>query len=95
MSEIDMWSTLVGFLMPALVAVINKYTWPSWLKGIVAVVSCIIAGGVTAWLSGDINGMPLVKSILIVLVATLGSYHVWWKPTGIAPAIEKSTSTEQ
>lgn len=90
MDHLTMWSALVGALLPALVALVNREHWPAWAKGLTAVASSAVAGGVTAWLSGDLTGATWLQSTLIVAGATLASYRLWWHPTGVAATIEQA-----
>jgi hypothetical protein len=88
MTDQDMWALLVGALLPAGVAAINRVAWPSWLKGVVAVVVSVLAGGVTVYLTGQLNGLAWTRAALVVAFAALAAYRTWWHPTGIARAIE-------
>jgi VIT1/CCC1 family predicted Fe2+/Mn2+ transporter len=90
-NNLAMWSALVGALLPALVAFVNREHWPAWAKGLTAVASSVVAGGVTAWLSDGFTGKTWLQSALIVVGAALASYRLWWHPTGVAPAIERAT----
>lgn len=92
MTDLDLWTLLVGAGMPPLVALVNQPRWPSWKRAIVSVVACLVAAGVTLWLGGGLRGASVVRGVLLVLVAALGSYHSWWKPSGIAPALERATA---
>jgi VIT1/CCC1 family predicted Fe2+/Mn2+ transporter len=92
MSNLAMWSALVGTLLPLVVAFINRCNWPAGAKAIVAVLTSAIAGAVTAWLNGELAGRDVTTAILIVATATVTSYHGFWKPTGVAPKLEEATS---
>jgi len=92
MSDLDMWALIVGALLPAVVAAVNRVNWPSWLKGVVAIAVSIVAGGVTALLTGQLTGVTWVHAALIVAGAALASYRLWWHPTGIALAIERTVN---
>ena len=92
MSNLTMWSALVGALMPPVVAVVNRPTWRGWQKGAVTVAACAVAAAGTAYLNGTFSGADLTQSVLIVAGTTLGAYRLFWHPTGIAPAIEQATS---
>jgi hypothetical protein len=92
MDDLTMWSLLVGVLLPPLVAVVNREHWMAAVKGLVTVGSSIAAGGVTAYLGGALTGGTWLHAALVVAVAAVGSYHAWWKPTDIAPAIEEATT---
>jgi hypothetical protein len=91
-SNLDMWSALVGFLLPPVVAVANRPTWPSWARAGVTVAGCVLAALGTAWLNGTFDGGDLTRSALVVGFAAFGTYRAFWHPSGIAPAIEKATS---
>jgi hypothetical protein len=91
-SNLDMWSALVGSLMPPVVAVANRPTWRPWVKGAVTIGSCLVAAVVTAYLNGTASGGDLTRSGLVVALTAVGTYRVFWRPSGIAPAIEKATS---
>lgn len=81
----------VGFLLPLLVSAIVGVVWPSWLKGVVVLVSSLAAGGVTAWASGDLTGATFGENALIVVGAAIAAFKLFWQPTGIAPWLEKVT----
>jgi hypothetical protein len=87
-----MWSLIVGFFMPPVQAVIQQAHWPSQVRAGVNFVACAIAGAGVAFFQGDFTGRRFVESALVVLVTTIAVYKGTWKPTGLAPAIEKRTS---
>jgi ABC-type xylose transport system permease subunit len=91
LSDLDLWSGLVGFLMPALIAALVQSHWSSQVKGAATVGVCIVGGGVTAWLTGYLHGITVIRAILVVLGAALVFYQIFWKPSKIAPSIEKAT----
>ena len=91
MSDLEMWSLLVGVLLPIVVATINRSVWPGWAKAAVVIVTSSAAGGVTAWLTGVLTGGTWLHSALVVGVAAVGSWRVFWRPSGIGPAVERAT----
>lgn len=93
MNNLAMWSVIVGFAMPALIALINQTRWTKPLKGLVAFILCVLAAFVTVWLRGELTGATWTTSTLIVFGAAITTYHTWWRPSGIAPSIEAATST--
>lgn len=92
LSDLEMWSALVGALMPPLIAIVNQSHWSKAWRGIISVASCVVAAAVTCWLRGDLSAGNYAHSVLVILTAALGSYHVFWRPSSIAPAIEVATS---
>lgn len=90
--SIAMWGLIVGFLMPPIIAVLNRQNWPSATKAVCAFITCLVAAAGTAYLAGDLkNESDYVTAALTVFGAAMLTYHQWWKPSGIAPKIEAST----
>ena len=87
---VESWASLVGIFLPAVVAFINRVDWKSWLKAVVALGSSIVAGTVTALLSGDFTGANWMKAIGLVFAASQLAYMTWWKGSGISEWIEKT-----
>lgn len=93
MDNLVMWSLIVGFLLPNLVAVLQRPTFSKPLRtGIMAAVS-IVGGAATAYFSGDFNGVDITTSVLVTGVAAITFYKGFWQPSGVAPAIESATSS--
>lgn len=93
MTDLQMWSLIVGFFMPLAIALVQQPRWSNAARAAVMFVLCAVAGAVTAYLNGDLeNGRSLVSSVLLVLVTTISMFKGLWKPTGVAPAIESATS---
>ncbi|MFJ8606389.1 hypothetical protein ACIRH0_04245 [Streptomyces sp. NPDC093675] len=47
----------------------------------------------TAYFAHSFDGKLIVTDILIAALAIGVAYHTLWKPSGIAPRIERATST--
>lgn len=92
MTDLDMWSAIVGFAVPPLVAVFIQSSWPSWVKALFTFGVCALGGGVTAALTGYIEGMSPARSVLVVLFSALAFYRTFWRPSTIAPKIEAATN---
>lgn len=90
--DLVMWSGLVGFGMPPLVAIINQATWASWVRAIVTLLLCVAAGAGTAYFDGNLTGQRWTTAALIVATAAIASYRMFWRPSGIAPGIEAATT---
>ncbi len=84
-----MWATLVGFLLPNAVALVNRPQFSPTVKAIITLIVCLIAGGGTAYLNGAFTDRGVISSVLVVGIMTLLTYQTIWKPSGIAPAIER------
>jgi ABC-type uncharacterized transport system permease subunit len=91
-SNLQISSAFVGFVMPLVVSLVNQTHWRPQIKGLVAILVSLVASFLTSWIAGDLNGKSFATSFLIVLGATLTTYRVFWKPTGIADSVEKATT---
>lgn len=92
LTDLDLWSALVGVGMPPLVAVVVSSRWQPWQRGLMALIMCVAAGLATTWIAGDLQGVTPVRSVLVVATATFGSYRRWWHTTGITKKIEDKTT---
>lgn len=92
MTNQDMYAAILGTVMPAIIAFVNQRRWPNWVRGLVALGLSIITGFLASYFRGNVFGGDWVRTALVVATAAVVSYHVWWKPSTIAPAIEVATS---
>lgn len=87
-----LWSTVVGFALPPVIAVLMQARWRPAVKGGVAFVACLVAAAGTVWLQGDLRrGGDLTLGFLLVFSGAIATYRLYWRPTGIVPAIERAT----
>lgn len=88
----DMWTILVGFLMPILVALVNQTHWSKPLRAIVSFAICIVVAIADVLIQGNWNGHDLTRTLVLVAFVAYTSYTLFWKPSAIAPSIEAATS---
>jgi hypothetical protein len=96
-----MWDLVVGFIAATfLLPIVQQPHFSSRVRALITFVFCIVAGWITAWLNGAFDAFhgwadvrAAASSMLLVLVAAITSYKGFSQPTGIAPAIERATST--
>lgn len=93
MSNLVMWNLVVGFLVPNLIAVIQQPRFTDNTRAVITFVVSILGGLGTAYFTGQWNTQDIVGSCLIVAVAAITFYKGFWKKTGVAPAIERATSS--
>jgi phosphotransferase system glucose/maltose/N-acetylglucosamine-specific IIC component len=92
-TDLTLTSIVVGSLLPNLIAVAIQPGWRKEVRGLAAFGICIVAGTVVAVLQGEIgDGRTLAASVVGVLVTSQVLYTTLWKPSGIAPIIERATS---
>jgi hypothetical protein len=87
-----MWSAIIGFWLPTIIAAINRYNWSPSTKGALAFLVCLVVAAGTTYYSGDLAQIKdYGTAALFVIFTAMGSYQVFWKPSGIAPKIEQKT----
>ena len=92
MDNLTMWTLIVGFLLPNVVALVEQPSWSKPARTAVSAVVSVLGGAGTAYFAGDFVAKDVITSILIVGVASITFYKGFWKPAGIAPVIEQKTS---
>ncbi|MFD7664282.1 hypothetical protein [Streptomyces sp. NPDC059788] len=92
MTNAQMWALIVGFASPMLISVINQPQWSPAARTLVQVVVSVLVGLGSALFAGDFAGKDVVTSILVAAVAAISAYKGVFKPSGIAPKVEKATS---
>lgn len=85
-------AAIAGFVAPPIIAVINRRAWSSEVKGIVAFLVCVVfAIGVTWYWRPDLDWRNLRLVFAVVFSTAIVTYHQFYKPSGIAPSIERKT----
>lgn len=85
---------LIGMLMPGLIALVNQATWPSTVKGLIAIVVSVAAAGVLEWIrAGGFDLADWRNTAVVIVGAAIAFYRIWWRPSLWAPTIEAMTST--
>lgn len=83
---------LVGaFVLPLVLAVIMQADWSEAVRALVFAVACILTG-VLLHATDLHDRASLSESIVLVLVSAGTLYKSFWKPSGVAPAIEIATT---
>jgi hypothetical protein len=85
---------LVGFVLPGLIAVVNRRGWSPRAKSVVAFGCCLLAALVTCAAAGDLTPATWGAGALTVFAVARTAYAGLWHPTGAAPAIEAATSPQ-
>lgn len=89
---LEQWSGLVGTFLPMVIAVILQKSWSTPFKAVASLLTCLAAATVTTAAQGKLDPKNWTESAAIVFTAAMVSFHSFWKPTGIADAVEKATS---
>ncbi|UNO38911.1 hypothetical protein [Streptomyces sp. MST-110588] len=92
MTNAQMWALILGFASPMLIAIVNQPQWSRAVRTGVQVVISVLVGLGSAYFAGDFAGKDVVTGILVAAVAAISAYKGVFKPSGIAPKVEKATS---
>lgn len=92
MNELMAWNMIIGFLLPNVISVVQQPRFTPPIRACVTAVACIIGGVGTSYFNGEFDATGLVSSMLTIGVAAITFYKGFWKPTGVAPALENATS---
>ena len=90
MSNAEMWSGIIGVFLPLVIAAVNRPGWSSGAKALVTIVACLLAAAGTAWFTGQIDAADVARSFLIVFTLAIGTYQFYWRPSGVAPTVERA-----
>jgi hypothetical protein len=94
--QLALWSAVVGFVLPPVLALVMRSGWSSQVQGLVACAACLVAAAGTVWFQGDLgHGQDLVTSFLLIFTAAIGTSRLYWKPSGIAPSIEAKLNSNR
>lgn len=91
MTNLAMWATIVGFLAPPVIAIIQQSRWSNRIRAVVTFGVALVAGAGTAYFQGELTGKRFLEASMIVFVAAIASFYGFWKPTDVAPTIERTT----
>ncbi len=92
-TDITLTSIVIGSLLPNIIAIVIQPEWRREARGLVAFGICIVAGVLIALLQGDIDrDGDVATSVVAVLITSQVLYQALWRPSGIAPAIERASS---
>jgi lysylphosphatidylglycerol synthetase-like protein (DUF2156 family) len=94
-TNLEMWTYIVGVVMPLIVALITQTHWERCTQALTAVAVCVVVGVGTCYFNGALDVRDLAASILRIFIAAIAAYYGFWKPTGIAPRLQAATTIPQ
>lgn len=85
-SDLGSWAALVGLGLPAVVALLQRTHWSSTVNAIIFGVACVAASVVYGWIrfGSNFTWAHWQGSLLAIVVWGMATYHLYWKPSGIA-----------
>lgn len=87
-----MLSAVVAIFSPLVISLITRPGWSGKVKTAIMLGYSGVVGVLTAYLSGQFDGLDILGAVLTVILVTATSYQTIFKPSGISPKIEEATS---
>ena len=88
--NLDSWSVLISVILPALISIIVKPEWSNSAKVLTAFALSFALAAVQVLVSGNFNVADMGKTLSEVFVLVMGSYAIFWRPSGVAQKIEEN-----
>lgn len=87
------WGVFAGVFTPLLISVAQRKTWTGATRTLVGVGISIVIGILTCLSDGTFtHTKTLLATVAAVTLVSVTTYKGLWKPSGIAPALEKATT---
>jgi len=94
LSNADLWTLVVGFFLPPIIAVVQQRGWSSEVKSAFMFAVCLVVAGVTLFFQNAVEWSDYPRALLLVFVSAQASYRGWWKPSGVTDKVESATSAK-
>ena len=92
-TDAQLWAAALAFVLPPVIAIVNQPRWSGAVKGLLMLAVSALDGLGTAYFNDEFHGKRIVTCMLIAAIVIGTAYHTLWRPSGIAPSIERATST--
>jgi predicted membrane-bound spermidine synthase len=92
--DITIVSMVAGLFIPLVTGLITKLDAHSAVKAVSTAVLAVVVGLVNTYLQSPDAGIPAVQAVYAVVLAAVAawaSYGNFWKPTGVADAVQGAT----
>lgn len=78
--DLGSWAALVGIVLPALVALLQRATWPTWVRQLTFAVACAVAAAVYGWIrfGSDMDWHHWQGALLAIVTWGIATYHGLW-----------------
>ena len=92
----ELWSLLLGVIIPALTALLTKSGAPAWVKVVVNLFLAAVVGGISGALNGGTltvaHWQAIAISIALTWIMSVASYFGLYQKTGAAQKISAKTA---
>ena len=88
--SIDMYTAVVGLLLPLLISTLLSPDWTKQTKGWISFGLVFLAAAGHLFFMGNFDIANFPGTLLKILFLATGSYLSFWRPTGIKDVVEKN-----
>ena len=92
MTDLQLWTAILGFFLPLAVAAIQQPKWSDPVRAVTTFILCVLTAAGTAYFQGALTGQRFATALLFVFFSVITAYRGLWKPSGATQAIENATS---
>ncbi|MER7707253.1 hypothetical protein ABTX81_30670 [Kitasatospora sp. NPDC097605] len=92
LTDAQLWAAIVAFFSPLATSVVQQPTWPKPARTSVAIGTSALIGIGIAYFAGAFTGRGVLSTVLLTVLVSATAYSTVFKPSGIAPALERATS---
>lgn len=92
--NIDMYTAVVGLLLPLLISTIVSPDWTKQTKGWISFGLVFLAAAGHLFFMGGFNLADFPGTLLKILFLSGGSYLTFWRPTGVKGFVENKIGTK-
>lgn len=89
------WAIVSGFFLPLVIAVIQRPHWPKEFKTVIGFMACVACAAIQLSIEGKADAKNFFPTLILVLTISISTFQHFWKPLGIADAVEKATSPKR
>ena len=93
LTNAELWAGALGYVLPPVIAIVAQPRWSGAVRALLMLFVATADGLGSAYFTDQFTGRSTVTCMLTAAIAIGVAYHTVWKPSGIAPGIERATST--
>jgi hypothetical protein len=89
-TRVQLESLVTSLVLPFVISLIKNPKWSPEMKQWFSILFSLIVSGLLLYLENKLDFTNILFSALLIVAATQGNYHVWFKKTDIEPFLANS-----
>lgn len=90
--------SLISFVIPLITALLTKWTFPAWAKGVITIVLNAVVAALTTAVVADGSAVLSNQTFLTFIygvVVSVVSYNALWRPAGLTSNVDGKIAPEK